>query len=169
MTMLDPCKSLEKWCSLWGDTCNIGNTMIDPLYGLFGFCSGVFIYILAYGTCKTTCGKWIVRNPNWCVLVGRSPRVFTSISPVPLPNSSTKFCLINPSTTFWDIPLNIVFSLTSKWWRIAPKIKIFSYSDLHQYRINWSLSNTQPIHQVSAESINTFLRYPTHSQKRVKT
>jgi len=36
--------------------------------------------------------------------------------------------------------------------------------DLHQNRINASLSYTQPIHHVWSESVNNFLRYPAHRQ-----
>ena len=51
-------------------------------------------------------------------------RIFTkieSIRPCHTPNLSTKFHP-NPSTTFWDVMLWIVFVPISKWWKITLKI-----------------------------------------------
>ena len=53
-------------------------------------------------------------------------RIFTkikSICPYDTPNLSTKFHP-NPSTTFWDIVLYIVFGPISQWWRITLKIQV---------------------------------------------
>ena len=71
------------------------------------------------------------------------------------------------SNTFlkYAIQYNIIFGPISQRWRITLKIKQFSYpdpdpdSDLHQNRINSSLRHTQPVHQVSSESVHNLLRY----------
>ena len=52
---------------------------------------------------------------------GSSPKI-ESIRPCDTPNPSTKF-RPNPSTTFWDIVLHIVFGPISQWWRITLKIQ----------------------------------------------
>ena len=51
-------------------------------------------------------------------------RIFTKIEtilPCHTPNLSTKFHP-NPSTTFWDIMIYIIFGPISQWWRITEKI-----------------------------------------------
>ena len=53
-------------------------------------------------------------------------RIFTKIESIRrghTPNMSTKF-RPNPSTTFWDIVLYIVFGPISQWWRITLKILV---------------------------------------------
>ena len=46
-----------------------------------------------------------------------------TILPCHTPKLSSKFCL-NPSTTFWDILLYIVFVPIYQWWRITLKILV---------------------------------------------
>ena len=46
-----------------------------------------------------------------------------TILPCYTPNMSTKFHL-NPSTTFWDIVLSIIFGPISQWWSIIRKILV---------------------------------------------
>ena len=83
-------------------------------------------------------------------------------------HTSDTQCLIHENTSgpinFWNIMWYVVFGPISQWWRITFKIQYFSYPDLdlHQNRINLSLSHTQPVHQVSSESVHNFLRYPAH-------
>ena len=55
-------------------------------------------------------------------------RIFTKIESIlscHTPNTSTKY-RPNPSTTFWDIMLFIVFLALSQWWRISFKILVVS-------------------------------------------
>ena len=72
---------------------------------------------------------YIVLSPNISMVMNHLKnsrsriwiRIFTKIEtilPCHTPNLSTKFCS-NPSTTFWDIVLYIVFGPISQWWRIT--------------------------------------------------
>ena len=76
-------------------------------------------------------------------------QIFTRIErnlPCLIPNRFTKFCP-NPSATFWDFMLCIVFGPISQWWRITSKILVsWSGSDPHQNLNTSSTSHTQHVH-----------------------
>ena len=126
---------------------------------------------------------YIVFNPfsQWLRITFKITRsgsgflIFTKIEaslPCHTPNVSTIF-RPDPSTTFWDIVLYIVFGPTSisQWWRITFNnsssrigIRIFTKN-----RIGLSLSHTQLIHKISSGSMQNFLRYPAHKHTNRQT
>jgi len=56
------------------------------------------------------------------------------------------------------------FSPISQWWRITEKLSDPDLDlELHQNIISSSLSQTQPAHQISSESVHNFLRCPAQS------
>ena len=58
----------------------------------------------------------------------------------------------------------VTFPALSLNWKESVKKLLDADLDLHQNRNNWSLSHTQPVHQITSESIHNFLRCPVHRQ-----
>ena len=94
-------------------------------------------------------------------------QIFTKIESIcrgHTPNLSTKFHP-NPSTTFWDIVLYIVFGHVLSIVKSHSKYSSSrSGSGSSPKCIQLVLSHTEPAHQISSESVHNFLRYPAHRQ-----
>ena len=106
--------------------------------------------------------SWLVGL--WSNLISRSSSKLNHFVLVTHPTCPLSSVRIRPY--FFEISWCISFLA----WSIVKNLNRLKYlypdvdPDLHQNRINSSLSHTKPVHQISSESVHNFLRYPAHRQ-----